>query len=146
MTRHYTESNINILFTRNFPFDSNVRKWSYLFMIPIVCGLNWTIERVVKYCATIIWGILKPICYPKKLMMWRQSRNCNQLPVKLLKDYPEMLQNPILEQEVRGEPARTLFLMLGWQILTLHHRFTSQQKVFWRSMNRKRKEIITDVL
>ena len=39
--------------------------------------------------------------------------NCNRLPVKLLKDYPEMLQDPILEQEVCGEPARTLFLMLG---------------------------------
>ena len=25
MTRHHAESDINILFTRNFPFDSNVR-------------------------------------------------------------------------------------------------------------------------
>ena len=37
----------------------------------------------------------------------------NRLPVKLLKDYPEMLQDPILEQQACGEPARTLFLMLG---------------------------------
>ena len=29
--------------------------------------------------------------------------------VKLLKDYPKMLQDPILEQEVCREPGRTLF-------------------------------------
>ena len=32
--------------------------------------------------------------------MWRPSRHCNRLQRKLLKDYPEMLQDPILEQEV----------------------------------------------
>ena len=42
-------------------------------------------------------------------MMWGQNRNCNRLLVKLLKDYSEMLQDPILEQMVCGEPARMLF-------------------------------------
>ena len=42
-------------------------------------------------------------------MMWRKNNNCNRLQVKLLKDYQEMLQDPILEQEVCVEPTRTLF-------------------------------------
>ena len=29
MTRHYAEPNINILLTRNLPFDSYLRKWSH---------------------------------------------------------------------------------------------------------------------
>ena len=53
--------------------------------------------------------------------MWRHNGNHNQLHVKLLKDYPERLQVLILQQEVCGELTRMLLLMLGWQILTLHH-------------------------
>ena len=37
MTRHYVESNINILLTRNLPFDSDVRQWSHRLMIPLHC-------------------------------------------------------------------------------------------------------------
>ena len=47
MTRHHAEPNINILLTRNLPFDSDIRQWSHAIMIPsIACGLNWTIERM----------------------------------------------------------------------------------------------------
>ena len=37
MTRHYAKSNVNILFTRNLPFDPDVRQWRYLFMVPLYC-------------------------------------------------------------------------------------------------------------
>ena len=37
MTRHYAESKINILLTRNLPTDSCVRRWSHLLMIPLHC-------------------------------------------------------------------------------------------------------------
>ena len=37
MTRHYAESNINILLTRNLPTDYCVRQWSHLLMIPLHC-------------------------------------------------------------------------------------------------------------
>ena len=53
MTRHHVESNISILLTRNLPFDSDVRQWSYPLIIPLhVCGLNRTIERVVNLNVT----------------------------------------------------------------------------------------------
>ena len=37
MTRHHAESNINILLTRNLPFDSDVRQWSHFLMISLHC-------------------------------------------------------------------------------------------------------------
>ena len=37
MTRHRAEPNINILLTRNLPFDSDVRHWSRILMIPMHC-------------------------------------------------------------------------------------------------------------
>ena len=53
MTRHHAESNISILLTRNLPFDSDVRQWSYPLIIPLhVCGLNRTIERIVNLNVT----------------------------------------------------------------------------------------------
>ena len=35
MTRHQSESNINILLTRNLPFDSDVRQRNHPLMIPL---------------------------------------------------------------------------------------------------------------
>ena len=35
MTRHHDEPNINILLTGNLSFDSDVRQWNRLFMIPL---------------------------------------------------------------------------------------------------------------
>ena len=35
MTRHHAEPNINILLTRNLPFDSDVRQRSHPLMIPL---------------------------------------------------------------------------------------------------------------
>ena len=53
MTRHQAESNINILLTRNLPFDSGVIQWIHPFMIPLhCCGLNRTIECVVNLNVT----------------------------------------------------------------------------------------------
>ena len=37
MTRHQAEPNINILLTRNLPFDSDFRQWSHPSMIPLHC-------------------------------------------------------------------------------------------------------------
>ena len=37
MTRHHADPNINILLTRNHSFDSDVRQWSQLLMIPSHC-------------------------------------------------------------------------------------------------------------
>ena len=38
MTKHLAESsNINILFTTNFPFDSDVRQWIQPLIIPLHC-------------------------------------------------------------------------------------------------------------
>ena len=37
MTRHHAEANINILLTRNIPFDSDVRHWSNHLVIPMHC-------------------------------------------------------------------------------------------------------------
>ena len=37
MTRHHAVPNINILFTRNLPFHSDVRHWSHPLMIPLHC-------------------------------------------------------------------------------------------------------------
>ena len=37
MTRHHAESNIDILLTRNLPFDSGVRQWSHPLMMPLRC-------------------------------------------------------------------------------------------------------------
>ena len=37
MTRHHAEPNINILLTRNLPFDYDVRKCSHPLMIPLHC-------------------------------------------------------------------------------------------------------------
>ena len=37
MTRHHPEPNINILLTRNLPFDSDVRQGSHPLMIPLNC-------------------------------------------------------------------------------------------------------------
>ena len=37
MTRHYAESNINILLTRNFPIDCSVTQSSQFLMIPLHC-------------------------------------------------------------------------------------------------------------
>ena len=42
MTRHRAESNINVLLTRNVPFDTSVRQWSQassFIMIPLYCLL-----------------------------------------------------------------------------------------------------------
>ena len=36
VTRHHAEPNINILLTRNLPFDSNVRQWNHP-LIPLYC-------------------------------------------------------------------------------------------------------------
>ena len=38
MTRHRAEPNINILLTRNLPFDSDVRHGSHDLMIPVFLG------------------------------------------------------------------------------------------------------------
>ena len=35
MTRHHTERKINILLTRNLPFDCDVRQWSHRLMVPL---------------------------------------------------------------------------------------------------------------
>ena len=35
MTRHYAESNISMLLTRNLPIDSDVRQRSHFLMIPL---------------------------------------------------------------------------------------------------------------
>ena len=35
MTRHHTERKINILLTRNLPFDCDVRQWSHRLMLPL---------------------------------------------------------------------------------------------------------------
>ena len=35
MTRHHAAPNINILLTRSLPFESDVRQWSHLLMIPL---------------------------------------------------------------------------------------------------------------
>ena len=35
MTRHHTERKINILLTRNLPFDCDVRQWSHRLMISL---------------------------------------------------------------------------------------------------------------
>ena len=40
MTRHHVEPNINILVTRNLPFESNIGQWSHPLMIPLHCF--WT--------------------------------------------------------------------------------------------------------
>ena len=37
MTRHHTEPNINILLTKNLPFDSDIRQFSHSLMIPLHC-------------------------------------------------------------------------------------------------------------
>ena len=39
-TRHHAEPNINTLFTRNLPCDSDVRQWSHPLMIPLQANLN----------------------------------------------------------------------------------------------------------
>ena len=36
MTRHHAKPN-NILLTKNLPFDSNIRQWNHLLMIPLHC-------------------------------------------------------------------------------------------------------------
>ena len=43
MNRHHADRNINVLLTRNHPFDSDVRKWSQLLMIPLHC--LWAISN-----------------------------------------------------------------------------------------------------
>ena len=60
MTRHHTEQKINILLARNFPFDYDVRQWSYPLMIPYctVCGIYRTIEREVNLNATCLLLLL----------------------------------------------------------------------------------------
>ena len=60
----------------------------------------------------------------------KQNRNCNWLQVKLLKIYPEMLQDPILKQKVWRAGQKSFFDVKVINTLSLHHRFTSQQKVF----------------
>ena len=37
VTRHHPEPNINILLTRNLPFDSDVRQGNHPLMIPLNC-------------------------------------------------------------------------------------------------------------
>ena len=37
MNRYYAEPNINILLTRNLPFDSDIRQRSHPLMIPLHC-------------------------------------------------------------------------------------------------------------
>ena len=37
MTWRYAEPNINILLTRNLPFNSDLRQWSHPLMIPLYC-------------------------------------------------------------------------------------------------------------
>ena len=39
-TRHHAEPNINTLFTRNLPCDSDVRQCSHPLMIPLQANLN----------------------------------------------------------------------------------------------------------
>ena len=38
MTRHHAEPNINILLTRNLPFDTDARHGSHDLMIPLFVG------------------------------------------------------------------------------------------------------------
>ena len=49
MTRHHAEPNINILFTRNLPFDSDVRQWGHSFMIPLHCLWAKSNNRTWRY-------------------------------------------------------------------------------------------------
>ena len=37
MTSHHSEPNINLLMTRNLPFDSDVRQWNHLLIILLHC-------------------------------------------------------------------------------------------------------------
>ena len=58
-----TEPNINIL-TRNLPFDSDVRHWSYPLMTPLYClWLNRTIERMVNLNVTWLGSVFVLILF-----------------------------------------------------------------------------------
>ena len=56
--------------------------------------------------------------------------------MKLLKDYPEMLQDPVLEQEVCGEPAKTLF----FDVRVTNTHSPSQIHLTIESVTRKKKK------
>ena len=48
------EPNIDILLTRNLPFDTDVRQGGHPLMIPLhFCGIKRTIERVVNL--NVMW-------------------------------------------------------------------------------------------
>ena len=50
------ESNINVLLTRNFPFDSDVRQWSHPFMIPLYClWAKWNNRTRSQFECDVAW-------------------------------------------------------------------------------------------
>ena len=44
MPRHHPEPNINMLLTRNLPFDSDIRQWSHPLMMPLHCLWSKSIQ------------------------------------------------------------------------------------------------------
>ena len=70
ITRHYTdtEPNINILLTRNLPFGSYVRQWSYPLTIPLNCLWAKSNNRIAW--STWIWPDLVLFLY------WFRSFTC----------------------------------------------------------------------
>ena len=50
------EPNVNVLLTKSLPFDSDVREWSHLLMIPLYCfWVYQTIERLVNLNVMWLW-------------------------------------------------------------------------------------------
>ena len=72
VTRHHAEPNINILLTRNLPFDSDVRRWSHPLVIPFnaynrtngqfECGVTWFCFRLNSFTFTV--RLLFIVCVP----------------------------------------------------------------------------------
>ena len=56
VTRHYAEPNINILLPKNLSFDSDVRHWSHLLMIPLRCLWGESNNRLRgQFECDVIW-------------------------------------------------------------------------------------------
>ena len=89
MTRNQAGPNINILLTRNLPFDSDVRQWSHLLTIPLHCltrgqfefdmlGFAFVLIAFVLRCCSIISKKVSIFCHQNHFtsILHKTFNNC----------------------------------------------------------------------
>ena len=77
MIRSHAEPNINILLTRNLPFDYDIRQWSRRLMIPMHCLWAKSNNRARgRFECDVVGAVVVPVCLLFQVVQIKQV-NCN---------------------------------------------------------------------